>query len=296
MDWRTIAQKHHIPEDIDRNVRWLSSRQAIAFLVDMVHHSKKRIGLEVGRLITLEQISPELDSAISQSQTLSDAIHKLIQIIPTLSSHVLIWVEQINEHWYLCHRGAYHPASAGFDQTEWFRSYALLSLCRKFLGAEWVPQHVQMSFPRHLAEELFLESIETEITFSNQFGAIRIEVEDNFIPVEASNHHIDWIESVRRLSMSYGVLPHFTVDWFANLLGTSSRTLQRHLTDNGTSFKQLRDASRHHLAKQLLGNEKKLPHEVAWQCGYNDLSNFNRAFKVWEGVTPAQFRRQANDN
>ncbi|HFQ4919224.1 TPA: helix-turn-helix domain-containing protein [Vibrio vulnificus] len=293
VDWRKIACKHHIPEDIDTHIRWLSSTQAMAFLMDMVRHSKKRVGLEVGKLITLDQISPELDSVISRCQTLSDAIHQLIQIVPTLSSHVLVWVERINGHWYLCHRGAYHPASEGFDQTEWFRSYALLSLCRQFLGAKWVPKHVQMSFPRHLANDLPLEFIETEITFSHTFGAIRIEVEENFAPVDASHHHIDWIESVKRLSMTYGVLPHFTVDWFANLLGMSTRTLQRYLTDHGTSLKKLRDASRYHLAKQLLGNEKKLPHEVAWQCGYNDLSNFNRAFKAWEGVTPAQFRHRS---
>ncbi|MCG8673143.1 MAG: AraC family transcriptional regulator [Pseudomonadales bacterium] len=32
--------------------------------------------------------------------------------------------------------------------------------------------------------------------------------------------------------------------------------------------------------------------EIAVLLGYNDPSNFGRAFKRWLGVTPTQYRRQ----
>ncbi|MGR5542431.1 helix-turn-helix domain-containing protein, partial [Vibrio campbellii] len=32
--------------------------------------------------------------------------------------------------------------------------------------------------------------------------------------------------------------------------------------------------------------------DVAWESGYSDLSNFNRAFKTWTGMTPSMYRKQ----
>lgn len=117
----------------------------------MMRNSKQPIGLEVGRLITLEQISPLLATEINQCLSLEDAVHRIIELIAGLNNHVIIWPEKIACKWFLCHRGAYHPSLPSYDQTEWFRRFALLSLCRQFLGNRWQPNTVFMSFSLHLA-------------------------------------------------------------------------------------------------------------------------------------------------
>ena len=77
----------------------------------------------------------------------------------------------------------------------------------------------------------------------------------------------------------------------ANYLNMSPRTLRRKLSKSGTTYQQTLDSIRASIAKELLLNTTKMTSEIAIELGYNDASNFNRAFKVWTGVSPGQFRR-----
>jgi len=76
----------------------------------------------------------------------------------------------------------------------------------------------------------------------------------------------------------------------AQELGVSERTLQRRLTEEGTSFQSLLSAVRRARAHQLLADPALDLTEVALLLGYEDQSSFFRAFKIWEGVTPATWR------
>lgn len=79
----------------------------------------------------------------------------------------------------------------------------------------------------------------------------------------------------------------------ARPLGMSGRTLQRRLSENGSSFQTLVDEARQQLAKRLL---KETPYglaEVAYLTGFSDQSAFTRAFKRWEGQTPRSYRLDA---
>ncbi|UPQ89421.1 AraC family transcriptional regulator [Vibrio sinaloensis] len=293
IEWKQLAKVHQIPEDLTSRTVWLSSQQVMSFLLDMMRHSNKRVGIEVGKLITLGQISTSLEEKFKQCNDLEEAIVALIKLMPELNSHVVVWVEKMEGHWYLCHRGAYHPSTPGFDQTEWFRSFALLSMCRLFLGKDWVPEHAFMSFSEHLTKGLPIGFSKTAFSFGHPFGAIRIDLEDDFKPIPPSlEDEVEWSQRVKRLSQTYAVLPFFSVDWFAKFLSMSARTLQRRLAEHGLSVKQLRDEARRDVAIQLLTQDGLSPDETSWRCGYNDLSNFNRAFRSWLNMTPAQYRRK----
>lgn len=77
----------------------------------------------------------------------------------------------------------------------------------------------------------------------------------------------------------------------ANYLNMSPRTLRRELRKSGTTYQRMLDSIRASIAKELLLNTTKTTSEIAIELGYNDASNFNRAFKVWTGVSPGKFRR-----
>ncbi|EGU45542.1 hypothetical protein VII00023_12421, partial [Vibrio ichthyoenteri ATCC 700023] len=248
---------------------------------------------EVGQLISLAQISTELEHALLQCQNIEDAIHKLMDVMPSLNSHVSMWAEQVDGLWYLCHRGAYHPSTPGYEQAEWFRTFALLSVCRRLLGREWRPKRVLMTIPFHIGQAYASNLESSKVDFAQPFGGIQIPVTDDFLPIADTNIGIDWTESVTRLCQTYCVLPWFNVRWLAKLLGLSERTLHRRFVEHGATFKSLRDRARSDMAISLLGHDLLKPEEVAWLCGYSDLSNFNRAFKVWQGCSPSQYRKKA---
>jgi AraC-like DNA-binding protein len=76
----------------------------------------------------------------------------------------------------------------------------------------------------------------------------------------------------------------------AKELGMSERTLQRRITDEGTTFRKLLNETRHELGRQYLGNASVEITEAAFLLGYEDANSFYRAFRSWEGKTPAEWR------
>lgn len=78
----------------------------------------------------------------------------------------------------------------------------------------------------------------------------------------------------------------------ARELGMSNRTLQRRLTDEGSSFKHLLTEVRHEQAREYLADISLDIKEVAFLIGYEDQNSFYRAFRHWEGATPSDWRSE----
>ncbi|SHO67658.1 transcriptional regulator, AraC family [Pseudoxanthobacter soli DSM 19599] len=74
-------------------------------------------------------------------------------------------------------------------------------------------------------------------------------------------------------------------------LGISERTLQRRITEEGTSFRALLLEARQELGHELLSDPFTGVEEVAYLLGFRDAKSFYRAFRDQEGMTPSQWRR-----
>lgn len=77
----------------------------------------------------------------------------------------------------------------------------------------------------------------------------------------------------------------------AERLCMSSRTLRRHLEDEGVSFRQLVDEIRMALAEEMLAIPGMTMEEISARLGYSEVSNFLHAFKRCKGQTPSQYRK-----
>ncbi len=83
----------------------------------------------------------------------------------------------------------------------------------------------------------------------------------------------------------------------AKELGLGARTLQRRLTDAGLSFQQLVEDTRRELARHFLKQRAVELNETAFLLGFEDANSFFRAFQIWEGISPGEWRaRQALPN
>lgn len=91
------------------------------------------------------------------------------------------------------------------------------------------------------------------------------------------------------------LLPHgaVTIDRIASEVGTSTRSIQRYLREEGTTFQRVLDALRKDVALTYLEDRTRSLAEVALMLGFSDQSTFHRAFVRWTGRTPGDVRRAA---
>jgi AraC-like DNA-binding protein len=83
---------------------------------------------------------------------------------------------------------------------------------------------------------------------------------------------------------------HTDIDEVAKELGMSRRTLQRRIAEDGSSFRQLLSDARRELARLYLLHPSLGLSQAASLLGYENSNSFLRAFRVWEGVTPTEWR------
>lgn len=84
----------------------------------------------------------------------------------------------------------------------------------------------------------------------------------------------------------------FSLENLARHLGVHPKSLQRTLTQMGTSFQEIRDKVRRQKALEFLTEGKPaLNEEIAEALGFSSAASFSRAFKRWTGVSPSDFRK-----
>ena len=72
----------------------------------------------------------------------------------------------------------------------------------------------------------------------------------------------------------------------------SPRTFRRRLQEEGSSFQTISDEVKRQLAEDYLRNSNFSIETIASLVGFNDISNFRRAFIRWTGESPANFQKQ----
>jgi AraC-like DNA-binding protein len=79
-------------------------------------------------------------------------------------------------------------------------------------------------------------------------------------------------------------------------LAVSPRTLQRSLSNEGTSYLEIAARTRRAVAERLLQRRELAIAEVAFALGFNDSSAFHHAFVRWTGTTPGDYRSRQLGN
>jgi AraC-like DNA-binding protein len=101
---------------------------------------------------------------------------------------------------------------------------------------------------------------------------------------------------VRRLLAAPARGSGTTIEAAARGLAMSPRTLQRRLSEEGTSFDSLREEMRKRTAETFLADRTLSIGEVAFLLGFSEPGAFHRAFKRWHNTTPDVFRKQRSNS
>lgn len=103
--------------------------------------------------------------------------------------------------------------------------------------------------------------------------------------------------SVRLRTVIIELLPggQCGVEDAARKLNLSTRTIQRYLSAEGTTYLQQLTCSRELLAKHYLMKSHLTGAEISYLLGYDDPNSFPRAFHHWTGMSPDRYRKMNAD-
>lgn len=103
----------------------------------------------------------------------------------------------------------------------------------------------------------------------------------------------DFRMRVRACLMEIMASGHYSMADVASRLAVSTRTLQRRLSEENTTFQKEIDSLREELARTYLAKSDYSSGQIAFLLGYEDPNSFFRAFRAWTGQTPEGVRAQA---
>ena len=97
-------------------------------------------------------------------------------------------------------------------------------------------------------------------------------------------------ERVRAVLLKQLPAGDFAMQTVARHLAVSTRTLQRRLYQEQTTFQAVLKATRESLARHYLARSTLPAAEISFLFGYEDATSFYRAFHGWTGQTPQRVR------
>ena len=102
----------------------------------------------------------------------------------------------------------------------------------------------------------------------------------------------DSVKAFLRLMIENDEMPN--ISRVVAAAGTSERTFQRQLSEEGTNYSALLADVRHSVTLTRLLQRNVTIAAIATDLGYSDQATFTRAFRRWTGAPPSQFRAAAS--
>lgn len=242
------------------------------------------------------------------SDTLREAFERLVRYFHVITTdREMVRLEDIAKG-YLFHwdaSDALHPVS-DVEYDEGFA--AVIKLCRISAGDHFAPLRIQMMRSIPADPDEFAAYFRSPIEYAAPRNSILLSKDDMESALPSANIQVarqcervidEYLHQLDRDNVSAGVraklieyLPSGSVskEEVAAALNTSVRSMQRHLHDEGTSFKQLLDDTRRGLALQYIRDPRVSINEITYLLGYSEPANFSRAFKRWTGMSPSARR------
>jgi AraC-like DNA-binding protein len=244
--------------------------------------------------------------------TLREGLHRIVQYASLMTNRVDVTFEERDGAGVIEHRIPGEPLATGRHSNEFFLC-ALVLQARELTGVTFAPTRVWFAHPapadiRELARHLGTR----ELRFGAGVNRLELAASVLDLPIRSADPALlsvldreasyslerspapkTFMEQVPAAIEQLLATGSLSVEALARALGTSTRTLQRRLTEEGTSFRDVVENVRADLARAYLGDLKLGLGDVAFRLGYAEVSAFLRAFKRWTGMTPSQFRQRA---
>ncbi|MFT4825580.1 MAG: AraC-like DNA-binding protein [Halioglobus sp.] len=188
---------------------------------------------------------------------------------------------------------------------------AILNTLRGMLNMPDLKLKVEVPYPAPGHAGLYFETFGDAVYFERPRGKVSFERALLSTPLPSSNTALRALyeeecsrlladleeedsvseQTLRLLRKLEGQYPQMPV--IAQMLNFSPRTYRRRLEEEQQSFQELLDQVRAEHATRYLLNSRLPLSSIAYMIGFNDASNFRRAYTRWTGKSPSEVRNDS---
>ncbi len=244
------------------------------------------------------------------ASTVGEALRDLGQYFHIHETAAEVIVQIQDEHALLC----YISHAEDMPGTRQQRELAVgvgQQLMRTLLGSRWQPSAILLQHAPLASPTAYRRLLGMTPRFNSSYDAWMFDARLLDVPLANADkalhrlmqQHLDTLSGlksnelpnyVQRLLRNFLPNGRVTVEYIADFMKLSPRSLQRHLAEAGTSFQQLLDQTRQSMTVRYLKESDINLTQLAEILGYADQSAFTRAFQRWYGVSPRKWIKQQN--
>lgn len=200
-----------------------------------------------------------------------------------------------------------HPEPARHAQD--FLMASLVNTASALIARRIIPLRIELAYERRAIDE-YQRFFGCDILFNCDTNQILLDKNDMKIPIRSSDQSMferfnAMLEEKQALMAGNSTAANLkqvlfmqfkgripTIEEAAAALQISTRSLQRKLSLEQTSFREVAGAIRKDIALQLMQNPSIKIAEVADILGYSDATAFRKAFKSWTNELPRHIRKR----
>ncbi|HDZ58289.1 MAG TPA: AraC family transcriptional regulator [Pseudomonas xinjiangensis] len=252
------------------------------------------LGIQIGHLDSAGMLLVTCD-------TLGEALDELVEYAPVIGDGGEFNLRRSGESICLAYTAQLSVRSA--ERVEAVLA-GVLNLARWATGDRFQPVSMGFAHAPLGSEQDYQRLAGCAVHFSTGINSLNFSTEQLTLPqIQANSLLRDHLRQLAdktlaslgqhslsaRLQQLVRAHPSWGKERIAEQLKLSGRHLNRKLAEEGLSFKTLRESVLQQTACQALRGDQRIG-EIAIMLGFSDESAFVRAFRRWQGVTPAHYR------
>ena len=266
------------------------------------------LGLKLGLRLNLSAHAI-LGQAFMTCRDLSEVMDLFLRYYHLLAPTLHLEFEEVGEYCFLTTASDTYISTVQFGYELMYA--AVLNTLRGLMNKPELQLRVELPYPRPEHAPMYREVFGEDVRFDCPRGRISFHRDLMQTPLPSSNTALRSLYEVecarlladleeedsvaertlrllRKLEGQYPQMPQI-----AAMLNLSPRTYRRRLEEEEQSFQALLDRVRGEHATRYLQNTRLPLTSIAYMVGFNDASNFRRAYLKWTGKTPNEVRRGA---
>ena len=265
------------------------------------------LGLKLGERARIKE-GGVAGYAMIHSELLLGAARRLVRFRKIFNQRLEFDLHNDKDRWRLSFET--EPLVEGFRPPLDDYMAAIVVVFGELIGRKIAPVKVSFLYskPQHL--DLHRELFGSNIHFERPRQEIVFWDRDLQTPLKAADpqltKYLDELAEIRLETLPKddtfagrvrrAIWPHLsegqpTINNISVDLAVSSRTLQRRLREEKTSYGEVVETLRKEKAVLLLKDPNLAVYEVGYLLGYSDPSAFYRAFRRWHGKSPSKYRQ-----